>query len=257
MNLGLDGKAYIVSGSSRGIGKGIALALLEEGACVMLTGRDANVLRATHEEFGRHFPNRTAWCEGDLNDASVLRSVGNVAKSTWRSLAGVVANAGAVRAGAAGSTSEEGWNWHFEANFAVARRFIEHFIPDLKSTHGSIVVINSIAGMVDVGAPVPYSAAKAALLAYAASLARSLAPDCIRVNTIAPGNILFPGGNWEKRSSADPEAVRRMLAERVPLKRFGSPREIGDMAAFLLSERSAFLTGACIVVDGGQTAACF
>lgn len=254
MNLGLEGNAFIVSGSSRGIGKAIAAALLDEQAGVMLTGRDEAALQSTYAEFAARFPGQVAMCPGDLNDDQVLRRVEAVAVARWPRLAGVVANAGAVRGTADWNPPESDWEWNLRANFEVGRRFVSHFVPHLKQDGGSIVVINSIAALADVGAPLPYSAAKAALLSWTGGLARRLAPAGIRINTIAPGNILFPGGNWEKRRGADPEGIERMLRARVPLQRFGSPEEIGNLAAFLLSGKAAFITGSCIVADGGQTA---
>jgi 3-oxoacyl-[acyl-carrier protein] reductase len=73
------------------------------------------------------------------------------------------------------------------------------------------------------------------------------------VNIIAPGNVFFPGGNWDEKSKADPESINRILETKVPLKKFGTPEDIGSMVAFLLSNKASFITGACIVIDGGQT----
>lgn len=88
---------------------------------------------------------------------------------------------------------------------------------------------------------------------YAKGLSRKLANDGIRVNTIAPGNILFPGGNWEKKYEGNPDTINKMIDEKVPLKKFGKPSDIGQVSAFLLPEKANFITGSCIVVDGGQS----
>ncbi len=254
MNLGLDGKVVIISGSSRGIGLGIAGVLLAEGARVVLTGRDETSLEAAFGQCDSRYPGQVTRCAGDLNDPSALRAVEAEALRNWPGIDGIVANAGAVKPIAEWDITEADWDWYRQANFEVARRFIQHFTPRLKTSRGCVVVINSIAGIADVGAPLPYSSAKSALKMYAASLARRLARDGVRVNTIAPGNIRFPGGNWAEREATGPESVRRMLEERVPLRRFGTPEEIGQMTAFLLSDKAAFMTGSCVVVDGGQTA---
>ena len=116
-----------------------------------------------------------------------------------------------------------------------------------------MTIISSIAGIEDIGAPLPYSASKAALTMYSKGLAKKLAGDSIRVNTVAPGNITFPNGNWERRQKVDPKAVQKLLDEEVPQKRFGAPEDIGNMVAFLASEKAGFITGGCFVVDGGQT----
>jgi 3-oxoacyl-[acyl-carrier protein] reductase len=98
----------------------------------------------------------------------------------------------------------------------------------------------------------PYSAAKAALANYSKNLARTLAQN-IRVNTIAPGNIFFSGGSWERHLTNRQKAVEDMLATEVPLQRFGSPQEIAALATWLCSPRSAFTTGSTFIADGGQT----
>jgi 3-oxoacyl-[acyl-carrier protein] reductase len=118
---------------------------------------------------------------------------------------------------------------------------------------GSILYIASIAAIEASPAPLPYSAAKAALVNYSKNLARQLGPQNVRVNSIAPGNILFPGGSWDKRLSSSPDFVKAMLQSEVPQQRFGSPEEIASLAVYLCSPQAAFSTGTCYVVDGGQT----
>jgi 3-oxoacyl-[acyl-carrier protein] reductase len=120
---------------------------------------------------------------------------------------------------------------------------------------GSIVLIGSIAGLESLGAPIPYGTAKAALEHYGKDLARRVGRYGVRVNTVAPGNILCPGGAWERKLDADAAGVNAMIAAEVPLGRFGAPEEIGAAVAFLASDRAAFLTGSCLVADGGQTRA--
>src|SRR5262249_49485192 len=94
---------------------------------------------------------------------------------------------------------------------------------------------------------------KAAVLSYGKNLARQLGPQGVRVNCVAPGNILFPGGSWEKKFAQQREHFQRYIETEVPLQRFGSPEEIADVVVFLASDRAAFVTGACVVADGGQT----
>jgi 3-oxoacyl-[acyl-carrier protein] reductase len=118
---------------------------------------------------------------------------------------------------------------------------------------GSVLFISSIVAVEATAAPLPYSAAKAALNNYAKNLARQLGAQKVRVNTIAPGNILFAGGSWERRLEDRPEAVEAMLKTEVPLQRFGTVEEIASLACYLCSEKAGFATGACYVMDGGQT----
>jgi 3-oxoacyl-[acyl-carrier protein] reductase len=97
-----------------------------------------------------------------------------------------------------------------------------------------------------------YGASKAGMISLAQSLARRLGPRGIRVNLVAPGNIIFPGGRWEELRNANPEGVDAMIEREVPMKRFGTPEEIADAVLFLASERSSFTTGAVLVADGGE-----
>jgi 3-oxoacyl-[acyl-carrier protein] reductase len=117
---------------------------------------------------------------------------------------------------------------------------------------GALALIGSIAGLTDVGAPLPYGAAKAALVRYTRDLASRVAPEGIRVNLVAPGNVLSPGGTWERKLSERREATETYIQTHVPMKRFGTPEEIAAAVVFLCSDRASFITGACLVADGGQ-----
>ena len=116
---------------------------------------------------------------------------------------------------------------------------------------GVIVMISSIYGR-ELGGSGSYQVAKSAQLSLSKALARELAPDNVRVLTVAPGSISFPGGSWWRRQQEDPEAMARFVAQDMPLGRFGRAEEVGDVVAFLCSERASLVTGACIPVDGCQ-----
>jgi len=116
---------------------------------------------------------------------------------------------------------------------------------------GAIVHISSIAGLEAGGFPASYGAAKAALISHAKSLAVALAPRKIRVNAVAPGSIEFAGGLWEQVKHADPDLYGAVLGT-IPWGRMGTPEEVADVVAFLVSERASWVTGVCLVVDGAQ-----
>jgi 3-oxoacyl-[acyl-carrier protein] reductase len=116
---------------------------------------------------------------------------------------------------------------------------------------GAIVHVSSICGR-EYCTSGPYTAAKAALVGLGKEKARDLAPLAIRVNVVAPGSILFPGGSWDRRQTERPEMIAHMLEHELPFGRFGTPEEIGPLVAFLCSPRASWISGACIPVDGAQ-----
>jgi len=117
---------------------------------------------------------------------------------------------------------------------------------------GVILMIASIYGR-ESGGRATYNAVKAAEISLAKSMARELAPDNIRVNSVAPGSILFPGGSWERRQQADPAAIQKMIEDDLPFGRFGTANEVGDVVAFLASTRASWIAGASVTVDGCQS----
>ncbi len=147
-----------------------------------------------------------------------------------------------------GDKWEELWKTNFDASLILCREALK----SLFDTSGSIVFISSICGVESLGAPTDYSVAKSAIIAFSKNLSRKVGPS-LRVNTVAPGNIYFKGGTWDKKVKTDSTKVKNMLKNEVPLQRFGTPEEIADAVAFLCSERASFITGANLVVDGGQT----
>jgi 3-oxoacyl-[acyl-carrier protein] reductase len=252
MDLHLTDRAFIVAGSSRGIGAAIAAELVAEGASVCITGRDPDALEAMQQQLDA--PDRVLAVRADLLTTQGVDAVYAACAAHWPGIDGIVANVGNGSGTRGWAQDDDEWNWTFDTNLRssvlMARAGIPHLIA---RGGGSLTFIASITGVEATSAPLAYSAAKAALLNYSKNLAREVAAHGIRVNSIAPGNVIFPGGRWEARRTADPSATQAMLAAEVPLARFGSPEEIAGLATFLCSDRAAFVTGACFVADGGQT----
>ncbi len=252
MELNLRGRVVLVAGSSSGIGKAIARAFLAEGCRTVITGRDEEKLSTTSAEFAGTFGAENVLSRaGDLRQPADIRSCLEMVLARWDALHCVVANIGSGRGKTGWALSAGDWKDMFETNLFGSAALAQECIPQMQEG-GCIVFIASIAGREALAAPLPYSAAKGALINYVNNLARILGEKKIRVNAIAPGNILFPGGSWEKRLRDRPEETTEYVRREVPLRRFGQPEEVADMAVFLCSERAAFITGSCCVVDGGQ-----
>lgn len=253
MDLELTDRVVLVTGSTRGIGQAIAAAFLREGARVVVTGRDAEVLKAALSGFEEYSERVMGFC-GDLTDDQTIATVIQQIHDRWNRLDILVANIGSGTARGGWELDESDWSKAFETNFQSAVRVAQAVLPGMiAAQNGSILFVGSIVGVESLNAPLTYSAAKAALHNYAANLARSVGGKGVRVNCLAPGNVLFPGGSWEKKLAERREFFEDYIRTEVPLNRFGTPQEIADASVFLASPRASFITGEVLVVDGGQT----
>jgi len=253
MKLELVQKNFLVTGASRGIGRAIAERLLREEANVWLTARGQEQLEQTIKELGLRFgEGRVIGCPTDCADESALQELLQQITKKWNRLDGVVANVGDGRSVSDAIPNTEQWSKVWQTNFDTALNSARVVLPLLQESRGNLLFISSITGLEAIGAPVAYSTAKTAVIAFAQNLARKVAPE-VRVNVIAPGNVHFPESSWEEKIKANSEKVEQMLQATVPMKRFGTPEEIADAATFLCSVRASFITGSVLVVDRGQT----
>ena len=253
MNLNLENKNFLITGSSRGIGKSIAQSLLSEGANVGLVARSTTDLKKTSKELILNSNTSRIKCwPSDLSEEISVQKLHNDYTQKIKTLDGLVLNVGDGKSLSDPVTSSEQWNKIWKTNFDTSLFTTRIFLPLLKECKGTIIFISSICGVEALGAPTDYSVAKAALISFAKNLARKVAPD-VRVNVVAPGNIFFEGGTWENKIKENEKLVNEMLENEVPLKRFGTPLEVADAVTFLCSDRASFITGSTLVVDGGQT----
>lgn len=255
MELNLADQVVFIAGSSRGIGKAIASAFLAEGARVVLTGRDEASLKTAQAELAALAPLENILAlRGDFTDTPTVHQSIERAIQHFGRVDHLVANLGTGSGTPGPLPPAEDWKRLFEMNFFASVRLTETLLPHLQlQRSGSILFISSIVAVEATPAPLPYSAAKAALTNYAKNLSRHVAAQNIRINTICPGNIFFPGGSWERHLSNRREAVEAMLQSEVPQNRFGTPEEIASLAVWLTSPAASFATGGTYIVDGGQT----
>ena len=251
MNLGLAGKVAVVTGSSRGIGRGIATRLVEEGADVVFCARGADALdEAVAAAPG---PGRARGVVADVTTTEGARAAVDAATAEFGGLDILVNNVG----GSGARTTDEMDAADLEnvlgRNVLPALEVSRAALGPLRERGGGVIaVVASIWGREGGGSP-SYNVAKAAEISLAKAMANDLAKHRIRVFSVAPGSTLFPGGSWERRQREDPEAIAQFVARELPWGRFGTVDEIADVVAFLVSERASWVVGTCVVVDGGQS----
>jgi 3-oxoacyl-[acyl-carrier protein] reductase len=251
MQLKLNGKTALVTGSSRGIGLAIAQTLHAEGCQVVMNSRNVDDLTSV----AAGLPGAIA-VAGDMTNSDESQRVISEAVARLGHLDILVCNVGGGRSVAPGQETAREWQRVFALNLWSTTNAIESARTSLAASRGAVVCVSSICGLeVIAGAPVTYSAAKAALHAYVRGIARPLGLQGVRINAVAPGNILFDGSVWSRNLAEDVVSVQNMLRNDVALSKLGTPQDVANVVAYLASPVSGFATGAIWTLDGGQVRA--
>lgn len=248
MNLQLKNKVVFVTGGSKGIGKAIAKAFKEEGSVVAISARSKEELEKTRIELSLD-----GCYQGDLMKSEDREGIFQQLVKDFGRIDILINNVG----GSNGSTTEATDLTFFEEamnlNYYSAVHFSKLALPSMKlNKEGVIINISSIFGREAGGKPT-YNSAKAAMISFTKALADEVIKDGIRVNGVAPGSILHPTGNWQRRLEENPEKITKFVKEEIPAGRFGTVEELANVVVFLASEKASWVVGATINVDGGQS----
>lgn len=248
----LKNKVAIVTGSSKGIGEGIARVFHREGATVIIVCR--------HEEDGSRMAlelgsgnGQSLFIRTDMTSSDQIRDMIGKTVDVFGKIDILVNNVGYHLSKSITDTSEEEWDFIQNTNLKSTFLCSKYAIPYLKKTKGNIIHISSMVGQVGQPNAAAYSATKGGQIAMTKNMALDLAPDGIRVNVICPGWIQTPLVEDWFGQQKDPEASRRYIYGQHPLGRIGTIEECGYLAAFIASDEAAFITGSVFDIDGGVT----
>ena len=254
MDLQLKGKSAIITGSSKGLGLASAKALVAEGCRVCICARGAEALNRAADDL------RKIGGEGmvvpvavDLTTAEGAEKVVAAALEAFGAIDILINNVATAKGAGITETPDAEWQQAIDHTLFPAIRMSRLVVPHMKTRGGgSILMIASVWGR-ESGGRMTYNAVKAAEISLAKSMAQQLAKDNIRVNSVAPGSILFPGGSWDARQKADPGGIAEFVRRELPFGRFGRAEEVAAAVAFLASPRASWISGSCVTVDGCQS----
>jgi hypothetical protein len=251
----LENKVAIVTGGAMGNGLGIVEVFLQNGADVIILDY-ASSLNNTIENLKKDYE-RISGYQVDIRDANKLKEIVSKIKVDKGHVDILVNNAGVAKLMSFLSMTDDVRDFHFDINIKGTWNVTKEVLPLMKEQkYGRIVNLSSVTGpLVADSGEVAYATTKAALLGFTKSLAMEVVDDNITVNAIMPGYIMTPmvEGIAKDTNAENPESVVKGIAEGIPMKRLGTTKELGDLALFLASDESTYITGQGFVIDGGST----
>lgn len=257
MDLGLKGRAALVCGSSQGLGRAIAQALAAEGSDVMLNARSEGRLHTTRDEIERATGARIRAFPADLTDPAAIEALVAAALEAFGKIDILVTNTGGPPSGPFESHSAETWRHAIENNLESVVNLVRAVLPGMKERRwGRIVNVTSISVKQPVGGLILSNSLRAAVTGFAKTISNEAAPYGVTVNCVLPGytrteRLVDLAEANASRSGGTVEDVYAGWETEIPMARLGEPEEIGAMAAFLCSEKAAYVTGQSVAVDGG------
>ena len=254
MDLGLKDKVAVVTGGSRGIGKGIALGLAKEGCRLAICARNKEQLISTVEEI-KNSTAEVMGIAGDITRKEDIERISREVLNKYNQVDILVNNVGGNKRNLFENTTIEDWQEIFDLNLLSHINVTHSFLPIMKEQgKGAVIFISSIYGRESGGPTLSiYNSTKSAMISMAKVMAAELAAVGIRVNSVAPGSIRFPGGSWDNRCIDDPKGMEEFIKKELPIGRFGTVEEVANVVCFLASDKASLITGACINADGGQS----
>ncbi len=258
MDLGLKNKIALVAASSQGLGRAIAESLAEEGATVIISARDKKILAAAAEEISAKTKGEVVPVPADMSKAKEIEKLVRTVIKKFGTIHILVNNAGGPPVETFDRLSDQSWEKGVQLTMMSAIRLTKAVLPFMQQQHwGRIITVNSITGKQPIQELVISSTLRPGLIGLTRVLATQYAKDGILINTVCPGFILTKRQEEisKVRSAKSKISVEEYFASQtkeIPLGRYGTPQEIGDVVAFLASSRASFITGATISVDGGM-----
>lgn len=245
-------RTVVVTGATSGIGRASARRLSADGWRVLGVGRDRTALEALRQEIGERFDPFA----GDVTADGVPAAIVRAALDGGHELAGLVQAAGIIASGSVDATTDEAWDTMFAVNVRAPFRLLREAAPHLVASRGAVVNVSSVTGLRAFPGLASYCSSKAALDHLTRAAALDFAPKGVRVNAVNPGVVIT---NLHRRGGMDDTRYAAFLEhakDTHPLGRPGTPEEIADLIAFLLSEKSGWITGETIAIDGGRHLTC-